>query len=316
MTVTCETCGEKFPSDGDLTAAGICGECARALKEESEGPSSSTTLDIVPRSRAGALVLSLLQPGLGQVYNGQMKKIAAIWAGWIVVLVIARLAGVPFHFWGFVAIGALGFVLYVALAFDAIRVAATLGWYIPKPYNRWFVYVGIIAVVWLAPRVLGMRSAIGIRALKLPTESMSPGLEFGDYFMVRLVAGKNYANNRGDILAFYYPGDNRTIYAKRVVGFPGELVEFRNGRLHIDGRLVRAEWAQYGEHNSRAAGVNFGPYEVPDATLFVIGDNLANSADSRVWGSLPRSNLIGVAQYIYFSRNKNRVGMDLRVHGE
>jgi signal peptidase I len=155
-----------------------------------------------------------------------------------------------------------------------------------------------------------------MRALKMPAESMSPGLEVGDYFMTRLVSDRSYANHRGDILAFYYPGDNRTIHAKRVVGFPGELVEFRNGRLFIDGDVIDAEWAQYPTHNPSAAGQHFGPYEVPDASLFVVGDNLANSADSRVWGPVPRSNLIGVAQYIYSSKDSGRIGMDLRVQGD
>jgi signal peptidase I len=51
---------------------------------------------------------------------------------------------------------------------------------------------------------------------------------------------------------------------------------------------------------------DFGPFAVPDQTLFVLGDNLPNSSDSRIWGPLPRENIVGVAEFVYFSWDSRR----------
>jgi signal peptidase I len=134
--------------------------------------------------------------------------------------------------------------------------------------------------------------------------------------MARLETPDSYANKRGDVLVFRYPGDNKTTHIKRVVAFSGEVIEIRGGSLLIDGQSVADPWARTIEQSIDDWVTDFGPYTVPEGTLFMLGDNLASSADSRIWGPLPRDNIVGVAEFIYFSwdprRNSvrlNRIGM-------
>lgn len=112
---------------------------------------------------------------------------------------------------------------------------------------------------------------------------------------------------RGDIILFSYPVDEKKTYIKRVIGLPGETVEIRDGHIYIDGSdtplqedYLAEEW--YVENDGYT-------FEVPEDCYFVMGDNRNNSADGRVWAA--EALMAGVAsteeeaaQYSYVSRDK------------
>jgi signal peptidase I len=210
----------------------------------------------------------------------------------------------------------LGFILWLTVLINAIQTAKRLQKYAPRATNRWFVYTGVFALAALVS--VPTARALGVRAFKVPSESMLPTLHVGDYFIARLESPQSYSDNRGDILVYLYPGDNSTHYVHRVVAFAGEEIEIRDGRILIDGKPVAEPWAKIAEQSLRNPHYTFGPRVVPDGTVYMLGDNIENAADSRIWGPLPRENIVGVAEYIYLSwdsRNKrvrfNRVGLDL-----
>jgi signal peptidase I len=233
-----------------------------------------------------------------------------IWAGGVLLVLLAASVGLLHDYWGMVFVMAVGLAWSVVALVDAVRVATRRQSYQLKPFNRWFVYGGVVILVVLIS--IPVRSVGGIRAFKIPSEAMLPSLEVGDFIMARLETSESYENRRGDILVFLYPGDNRTMYVKRVVAFPDEEFEIRDGSLLVNGQAVEAAWARRVEAPVYGAISDFGPVTVPDGTLFVLGDNLPNSADSRTWGPLPQENIVGVAEFIYFSwdGHKNRVRFD------
>ncbi|MGA7260379.1 MAG: signal peptidase I [Stellaceae bacterium] len=139
---------------------------------------------------------------------------------------------------------------------------------------------------------------------------------------------------RGDVVVFKLPTDNSTDYIKRVIGLPGDHIQMKNGILNINGQPVprkRIEDYLYQEGNGAIIplaqyietlpnGVQHriiemsdnGPldntqeYVVPPGDYFMMGDNRDNSQDSRVLsavGYVPAENLIGKAQFIFFSTN-------------
>lgn len=136
---------------------------------------------------------------------------------------------------------------------------------------------------------------------------------------------------RGEIVVFKYPLDKKLDYIKRCVALPGQTVEVRKGELFIDGKpegkseFVKREFDP-GEgayilyykitmDNGKEYTIrhydgrnkdydNFGPVRVPKDHYFMMGDNRDNSADSRVWGFLPKDNIVGEALIIYWSWNK------------
>jgi signal peptidase I len=139
---------------------------------------------------------------------------------------------------------------------------------------------------------------------------------------------------RGDIIVFKYPLDAKTSYVKRVVGLPGDKVHVHGERLYINDqelpeirvkvRLMGNDYSSHPEldvepppegaryrvyyddreHDFETGeyGVN-EPITVPEGNYFALGDNRDNSQDSRYWGFVPRSNIIGRALYVYWSSN-------------
>jgi len=135
---------------------------------------------------------------------------------------------------------------------------------------------------------------------------------------------------RGDIIVFKYPEEPEKDYIKRIIGLPGEVIEIRDKTIFIDGRpleepykvheteLSQDEWNRVKEGDSAGRGAagapprslqrfrtdehfNFGPFMVPAASYFAMGDNRDNSKDSRSWGAVPRDNIKGRAFVIFWS---------------
>ena len=139
--------------------------------------------------------------------------------------------------------------------------------------------------------------------------------------------------DRGDVAVFKWPRDNQTDYIKRIVGLPGDRIQMKSGQLYINGALVpRRAGGDYtaDEQGSRTVarlfvetlpngrqhellkmyeegGLNTTPeYKVPEGHVFAMGDNRDNSSDSRVMdssgvGFVPIENLVGRAEFIFFS---------------
>ncbi|WP_029653121.1 signal peptidase I [Marinobacter daepoensis] len=176
--------------------------------------------------------------------------------------------------------------------------------------------------------VLVLRSFL-IEPFQIPSGSMLPTLEVGDFILVnkyayglRLpVAGTKIVEigdpERGDVMVFRYPEDGSTNYIKRVIGLPGDHVRYRNKQLFINdeplprdfvARLPPMErWReQLGgvEHDlyltmGRVSGSGEGEWVVPDGHYFVMGDNRDNSNDSRFWGTVPDEMVVGKAFAIW-----------------
>lgn len=226
----------------------------------------------------------------------------------------------------------------------------------------------IVAAVLLA---LGLRSFV-YEPFNIPSESMLPTLMVGDYLFVAkwpygysrfslpfgmpLLDGRVFDTfpQRGDVIVFKSPRDNRTDFIKRVIGLPGDVVRMRGGQVEINGRLLPKRRiadlvvapAGMGDCNSGPGRPDFvtrdaggrpvcrfprfaetiggrdyavldqidgdlrddtPPLRVPAGSLFVLGDNRDDSADSRLTiaeggvGLVPATNLIGRATRVFFS---------------
>ena len=195
-----------------------------------------------------------------------------------------------------------------------------------------------------------------VEPFKIPSSSMVPTLLVGDFILVnkftygiRLpVANKKIVElgspRHGDVMVFRYPEDPTLDYIKRVIGLPGDRIDYRNKRLAINGVAVQEhqvddylskERMQFSrryvetidgvEHQilldedapafispSRAFAhsgncnynINGLTCTVPPGHYFVMGDNRDNSSDSRVWGFVPDENIVGRAFFIWLNLNE------------
>ncbi len=176
--------------------------------------------------------------------------------------------------------------------------------------------------------VLVLRSFL-IEPFQIPSGSMLPTLEVGDFILVnkysyglRLpVAGTKVIEvgdpQRGDIMVFKYPEDGKTNYIKRVVGLPGDTIEYVNKVLTINGEVVPERFLAHlpprklfeehlgdvthrlYEHQKIANRGAEGVWVVPENSYFVMGDNRDNSKDSRFWGFVPDELVVGRAFAIW-----------------
>lgn len=185
--------------------------------------------------------------------------------------------------------------------------------------------------------VLIVRSFI-VEPFQIPSESMLPTLEKGDFILVnRFAYGLRMpvfntklldlgSPQRGDVFVFRYPEDPKLDYIKRVVGLPGDRIKYMNKQVYINDQPVnysmqgiytkQPDKHEYVEnlgnvtHNillkdNAFSSLPFLPENqeivVPAQHYFAMGDNRDNSSDSRVWGFVPDENLKGRAFFIWFS---------------
>jgi signal peptidase I len=123
---------------------------------------------------------------------------------------------------------------------------------------------------------------------KIPSESMRPTLGAGDHVVANKLAYRFGAPRVGDVAVLRAPGTDEVV-VKRIVALGGQRVEIRDGVLFVDGRPRRERFVDY----DTVDGFFFGPARVARGAVFVLGDNRGDSRDSRDFGAVPRSRLIG-----------------------
>ncbi|MBU0655525.1 MAG: signal peptidase I [Gammaproteobacteria bacterium] len=187
--------------------------------------------------------------------------------------------------------------------------------------------------------VLLLRSFV-IEPFRIPSGSMLPTLEIGDFILVNkfayglrlpvlhdkiLEVGEP---QRGDVVVFRYPENPKVDYIKRLIGVPGDVVEWNNKTLRVNGieldRSTIGEYIALDQHNGSRpttrlkedllgvshdilivpnTGGKTGSITVPEGHYFMMGDNRDMSNDSRMWGLVPEANLVGKAAYIWMHIN-------------
>lgn len=177
-----------------------------------------------------------------------------------------------------------------------------------------------------------------VEPFRIPSGSMMPGLLAGDFILVnKYTYGLRLpvinqklvelgAPKRGDVLVFRYPADPAVNYIKRVIGLPGDRLEYRDKTIYINGRPMPQKlvgdyaYTESGDHPlfarrfreqidgmdhdillSDGAGSGKLEFSVPAGHYFVMGDNRDRSNDSRYWGTVPDANVVGRAFLIWFS---------------
>lgn len=142
--------------------------------------------------------------------------------------------------------------------------------------------------------VLAIVVRAAVRIYAIPSPSMAPTLIAGDQILVTPYFGAHPA--RGDVVVFRAPWDENELMVKRVVALPGDLVDSRLGRVRIQGRTIAEPYVL-----RQASTGAIETQLVPQESYFLLGDNRDESFDSRSWGFVPRSHIVGRARLVLWS---------------
>lgn len=166
----------------------------------------------------------------------------------------------------------------------------------------------LLAWTWVLAAFLFINGTIG-QARVIPSSSMEGTLLVGDHLLMSRLgydAGLPFTNwhvplwrapRRQQVIVFRAPVPGSPDYVKRIIGAPGDTVEIRDGVVWVNGASLPEPYLQTPSN----PGEQFGPVEVPASNYFVLGDNRSNSYDSRYWGFVPRSAIIGTPVIVYMS---------------
>ena len=226
-----------------------------------------------------AVFLALAMPGLGQIYSGELIK----GVSYFLIILALSIIGIrstvllpdSLMIFGPLATMLVCGVIYIATVAEAFkRASAGNVAYQLKPYNRWYFYLAIWllgSIAWGAVRDYCTKNYV--EAFKIPTASMESAVHQGDYVLADKTAYNRMAPKKGDVVIFVYPDDRSKKFIKRIEALPGDTVATVNGTKE----------------------------KVPHGYVYVLGDNRENSYDSRQFGFIPLSDIVGKARQVYFS---------------
>ena len=129
--------------------------------------------------------------------------------------------------------------------------------------------------------------------IRVDGASMEPTLQSGEFVIVNKLAYWFGEPTIGDVIVFHFPRDPDQEYIKRIIGLPGDQVEIKDGEVFVNGQVLSEDYIA-------ASPVYDVVSDVPEDSLFVLGDNRNNSSDSHNWGSVPLDYIIGKATFVYW----------------
>ena len=176
---------------------------------------------------------------------------------------------------------------------------------------------------WIVPIAIGLLLALLIKQfafqfVRVDGPSMQPNLQNNE----RVVCLKQAKIHRGSVVVFdangVDPQDSvKTEYVKRVIGLPGDTVEAKNGNLYVNGKKFDQSYISKSERSSGTGTwtlhsisqenswvLHNGAYKVPKGEYFVLGDHRSVSNDSRYWGFVPKSKIVGVVKVGFWNRTQ------------
>lgn len=176
---------------------------------------------------------------------------------------------------------------------------------------------------WIVPIAIGLLLALLIKQfafqfVRVDGPSMQPNLQNNE----RVVCLKQAKIHRGSVVVFDANGVDpqvsvKTEYVKRVIGLSGDTVEAKNGNLYVNGKKVDQSYISKSERSSGTGTwtlhsisqenswvLHNGAYKVPKGEYFVLGDHRSVSNDSRYWGFVPKSKIVGVVKVGFWNRTQ------------
>lgn len=134
---------------------------------------------------------------------------------------------------------------------------------------------------------------------------MYPTYNPGEFVLTNIIALRFSPIERGEVIVFKSPPDPKRDFIKRVIGLPGDTISLTDGHVVLNGKELSEPYLPSDQMTYPATFLDEGVTKsVPVDQYFVMGDNRLRSSDSREWGFVPKSMIVGKAYFVYWPLNK------------
>lgn len=283
--------------------------------------------NIKARNLFVAFLCSFFFPGLGQMYNGQLKK-------GLLFFTLLFIALPLFFVWGRLLIFFQGYIAFILLHLffriyfivDSIIIARRNKEYYLKWFNRWPYYSLFILLGFACYLLIDVKKLSGVTLFKIPTSSNEPSLFAGDYVLADFKAFNNEEPDYGDMVV--YKMNNGVTYTHRVVGKPNDALEIQNNIITINEKICatkilrdvsseegwRTEFEEILPNNykhltyknkteTQNKNANLKA-SIPSNCFLLLGDNRDNSMDSRYVGFVHKDSIVGQLRFVLWGTAK------------
>jgi signal peptidase I len=286
-----------------------------------------------------ALVLSFVLPGVGQVYNGQLKKGILLFALLIFMVLFLGVSRLAATFHGLVSGLAFEIVLRLYAMIDAF-VVARKNRNQPQTFAPGYVHL-VVGIMLAIPLSLNAHWILRVRAFTIPSTSNEPTIKLGDQVIVDEMAYGDGAIGAGDLVA--YKGSDGLFYISRIIGTPGDRLDINKDIPTINGKpfavsvlselsgdaycpvpgtvvqLLQETLPTGYQHFAYRFKVPFDTTKtnikgivVPEGCYYLMSDNRDCSMDSRYKGFIKRSDILGPVIFCYWSKDITRISRTFR----
>ncbi|MBM7644337.1 signal peptidase I [Scopulibacillus daqui] len=163
-----------------------------------------------------------------------------------------------------------------------------------KYKNYWGILISVLVAVMLA---FLMRYFL-FAHIVVEGHSMVPTLHNRDHMIINKLSYKLSKPKRFDIIVFH--ATKRSDYIKRVIGLPGDVIQYKNDHLFVNGKKMNEPYLRSLKRQSIGPLTYDFKEKVPKGTIFVLGDNRRNSRDSRIFGPVPINKIVGKAEVTFW----------------
>jgi signal peptidase I len=262
-----------------------------------------------------SVFLSVLMPGLGHIYCRKWFRSFFFFlfaTGFTVLGLVSAWAG----FAGMTFLAPIGTFFYLLCMIDAYRCCRKFKRDSPgQPLGRCSVALFVLALLFFilvfSTVVVGTISVKFIgQAVNVETRSMAPTLMVGEKVLSNRQV--RYAANlrRGDLVAVYIPGYKRVVEIRRVIALPGEKIAMMGGIVEVNGKQLKEDYIHYQQdpftYRPDERAVYLKEYLVPGDAVFILSDIRDLGQDSRDWGAVGESRIIGRVDFLFHPPERRR----------
>lgn len=165
--------------------------------------------------------------------------------------------------------------------------------------DRWLHFLREVIETILLTALVFLLAQVTVRPYWVDGPSMEPGLHTGELVLVNQLAYRFGSPHRGDVIVLHPPSDpNGQPFIKRIIGLPGDVITITTTSVIVDGVKLNEPYTHPLGKDEIANTSVLDQQKVGSNEYFVLGDHRTNSTDSRVFGGVPRQNIIGKAEFV------------------